>query len=203
MIIFYLIAIYAFLPNKLKDNYVIISNMKYPKMAITTGGTDLFHGNLISLTMSSILENNIQDQLFMMQESIFGGVVFKKENLDTNQLLRTVRHGNSLYLKGENASMGCKDDILVLEKYGSSYARTFRLKNKGECLDARKSLNTEKVYLEFSRCSETDTQIWGTFSNNQALDYIGLTHNLDEGEDLSLDRLIDNLDFRKGISIFG
>lgn len=212
MLLIYLSLVLGFIPANLKDTYVVISNLKYPKLALTVGSQDFFHCNLISMELKPILVQNLKDQLFLIQESIFGGVVLKRErmlhsglrkhNLIDRDFLRTFRHGESLYLKSDKAKGFYDSSRIILKKHGTDYARTFLMINNEECLDAKEKHNSSGHYVEFSKCEKLDSQLWGAFSNNQALDYLNMAHNVDEGDDFALDRLIDRLHEKRGQGFF-
>jgi hypothetical protein len=172
-------TISAYLPLGLKELYVAIGCQKYPNKVITLGKTDLIHQDLRMLEMKRVDKDVMMNQIFKIQESWSGGIVFK-----TLVGLRSFRHFDTL--KFQRSEKGIDQEPLYLIKEGVKYPRTFQIINNKECLEAIESIDKSRIYLKFSPCDKTDSQLWGAFTEDQVRSYLGM-------KPISLDRDENNL----------
>ncbi|KAM0679557.1 hypothetical protein GINT2_002185 [Glugoides intestinalis] len=185
MLLLHFLFLSAFLPLRLKEFKVVLSSQKYPTRVLTIGKSDLIHKKLKMLEVEHLRKEQLENQLFKLQEAWNGGIVLKS----TNEL-RSFRHFDTLKLT--EFQTGIDNSVIHIVKSGKTYPGTFQIVCKRECLDALENEVTGKTYVKFNECSNTDSQLWGAFSETQARRYLGMTHS-NERDERELKRLIDFL----------
>lgn len=186
MLIVYFLFAHAFLPMRLKELRVAIGNQKYPDKVLTIGKSDLIHKDFKMLEVAKLNKGHLKNQIFKMQEAWNGGIVLK-----TQEQLRSFRHFDTLKLKAFSDLPN--HTRLYLIKTETKYPYTFQLVSGKECLDAIEGFDKGKIYVKFNECSNSDSQIWGAFTEDQARSYMKMsTISLDRDES-DVKRFIDEI----------
>lgn len=186
MIVLHFLFLSAFLPLRLKEFKVVLSNQKYPTRVLTIGKSDIIQKKLKMFEVAQLSNERLETQLFKLQEAWNGGVVLKSANE-----LRSFRHFDTLKLK--EFSTATDNSLIHIVKSGKKYPGTFQIVCNRECLDAIENEVTGKTYVKFNECSNTESQLWGAFSESQTRKYLGLPLLSKERDERDLKRLIDFL----------
>lgn len=184
MLLLYLACIFGFVPLRLKDIRVALSNQAYPRKVLTIFKSDLIHKEYKRLEVKMLSKDTLNKQIFTLQEAWNGGIVFK-----TLDGLRSFRHFDTIKYKPSAASN--RDPNIYIIKAGTKYPRTFQIVSGMECLDAIESSNKDTINVKFNECNNTDSQLWGAFTEDQVRGFLGLNTNPEDKDEENLKRMID------------
>jgi len=192
LVVIHLAMAFAFLPLRLKEIRIALVNTGYPNKAMTIASSDIIHKEFKMLEVKRLSEDELRNQIFTIQEAWMGGVVFK-----TPDKLRSFRHFDTLKYKPFEPNS--HDSQIYIVKKGKKHPGTFQIVADGECLDAIESFSKDKIHVRFNDCNNTDSQIWGAFTEDQARSYLGLLPLTKDVDETDLKRIIEILD-RKFVS---
>ncbi|ELA41768.1 uncharacterized protein VICG_01120 [Vittaforma corneae ATCC 50505] len=187
MLILYFTLIFGFLPLRLKDIRVALANQAYPSKVLTISKADLIHKEYKMLEIKILSKDMLNSQIFTLQEAWSGGVVFK-----TLDGLRSFRHFDTI--KYKPFTNNSHDPNIYIIKAGTKYPRTFQIVSGMECLDAVESYNKDAIIAKFNECNNTESQLWGAFTEDQVRGYLGLNTTLEDKNEENLKRMIDMID---------
>lgn len=177
----------TFLPLRLKEIRVTLGNQAYPNKVLTISRSDIIHKEFKMPEVKRLSEETLKEQLFMIQEAWVGGVVFK-----TPDNLRSFRHFDTLKYKPFMSNT--HDSPLYIIKSGKKYPGTFQIVSEGECLDAIDGFSNETIHVRFNKCNNTDSQLWGAFTEDQVRSFLGLKPLSQDMDEMNLKRMIEMLD---------